>query len=299
MLTGILMLLGTGLAWAFVGVIVSLTAKARYNMVTVFTMQSLMSLVVSLIIFPDYGGLAANGNSDLWMLAAVMLAAGLTGSIGILTLQRAMRAGHHGISWSVGQSALIVPFLAAVIFFDEPAPLLRLCGVLAILGSLIILGMARQNEPVKETDGAVKSSLCFVLALLALVIFGVQQTLTTVPSHLATMTDTMNLRIPLMYIGGGVVFVFLWLRKPVRPERREVVLALIATAIGITSYFLLFLGLDSLAVARATSIGYPVATGTCIIGFVAYSFLVMREACTPWHIAGMGLGITGIVFVSL
>jgi hypothetical protein len=49
----------------------------------------------------------------------MMLAAGMINAWGVLTLQRAMRRGHHGVTWAIGQSAMVVPFLVGVLVFGD------------------------------------------------------------------------------------------------------------------------------------------------------------------------------------
>ncbi len=54
MLLGVLLLIGTGLIWAFVGGFMSYTARNNVSIVVLQCAQVLMTLTVTFIIFPNY-----------------------------------------------------------------------------------------------------------------------------------------------------------------------------------------------------------------------------------------------------
>ncbi len=296
MIVGVLLLIFTGLCWTFVGAVLSHCTRNRIAVVTLLGPQSVLAVLIAFWFLPDYSLLRQGIPAGMPALIAVMLAAGLANGVGILVMQRAMSMGHHGMTWAIGQSALIMPFLAGLLIFHEPPTAWRLAGIGAILSSLILFGLTREHA--EEGHSRKVPRTWFPLALTTLVILGVAQVLTTMPSYIPALTDTARLRMPLLYLGNGAVIVALWHRQGGRPNRPTLTLAVIGMATNFTSIFSLFRGLDLLAGYQMLSLGYPIAVGSCITLFALYSAVVLREPFTRRHLAGMVLGLTGIVLLS-
>jgi drug/metabolite transporter (DMT)-like permease len=300
MLLGVLLLMGTGLVWAFIGGLISYTARNNVNLVLLQCTQVVMTMIITFTIFPDYHMLSHGISSSTLILVGILLVAGSLNALATLTVQRAMRTGHQGVVWSISQSALVIPFLAGVLFFGEKLSLLHVTGIVLLLISLAAFGFAKNNTkeeyPKEEFK---KSPSWFFFALLALSIYGVQQTLMTMPSHLLSLTDSAHIRIPLISLGNGLVYFSIWGKRPVLPTKHIFLLAAFTSLVSITSSFCLFTGLDKLAQSGMASVGFPICVGTCISGFAIYSILVLREKCTWIHIAGILLGLMGVVCVSM
>lgn len=58
--------------------------------------------------------------------------------------------------------------------------------------------------------------LCYS-ALGARVLLGLGQALTSLPSHFPALADTARLRMPMIYLGNGAVFLGLWWHQGGRP----------------------------------------------------------------------------------
>jgi len=232
-------------------------------------------------------------------LIGILLAAGSLNALGMLTVQRAMRTGHQSVIWSVSQSALVIPFLAGIVFFNEKLTMLHIIGISSLLISLAAFGFARSHSTDTPADEPVKSPSWFLLAIITLFIYGIQQTMMTIPSHLAAFADTAHIRIPIVALGNGMVYFSIWGKRPVLPTKHIFMLAAFTSIVGITSSFCLFHGLDNLAKSGMASVGFPIAVGTCISGFAIYSIVVLRESCTRLHIVGIATGLIGVVCVSM
>jgi drug/metabolite transporter (DMT)-like permease len=191
---------------------------------------------------------------------------------------------------------MVVPFLAGVLVFGEPPTALRLAGVGAILASLAAFGYAREDGERGQPPS--KPWSWFLIALAALAILGLQQSLTSLPSHMPALTDRARLRIPLLFLGNAAIILALWGRDGGRPSRLTLTLALVGVVIGVPGSLALIRGLDLLADGSMASLGFPVAVGSCILSFAAYSALVLRETFTRWHVAGMAVGLTGMVLLT-
>ncbi len=294
------MLMATGLGWTITGSMLSYMARKGINVVTLLVPQILFSFILASILLPDYKALATGHVIGLLPLAVLLIGAGILNAIGILVLQAAMRAGHHGTAWSIGQSALVLPFLAAILCFNEPVSTGRLLGVVGIVGSLIAFGMAQEKQSSSfPTVTSSKSRRGFLLALAALFIFGIAQTIMSLPSHLPGLADTARLRVPLLYLGHCVVYLGWWWRKPEKLQRHVMVIAALCSVVAITSTLLLFLGIDRLARVEMASVGFPVAVGCSIICFAIYSAMIMREQFSRWHAAGLTAALGGIICIIL
>jgi len=202
MIYGVLLLLLTGLCWAFSGALMSDCARNRVALALLLGPQQVLVLLAVFLAVPDYRRLAEGVSAGMWALMGVMLAAGRVNGAGLLAMQRAMRQGHHGMTWAIGQSAMVIPFLAGVLLFREPPTLGRVLGVGAILSSLAVFGLAREHAEDARSPQAPRS--WFPTALGALVLLGIGQALTSLPSHLPVLADRVGLRIPLIYLGKGL-----------------------------------------------------------------------------------------------
>ncbi len=294
------MLLATGLGWTITGSMLSYMARKGISVVTLLVPQILLSVVLATIFLPDYKTLAIGHVSGLLPLSVLLIGAGILNAVGILVLQAAMRAGHHGTAWSIGQSALIVPFLAGVISFHDSLPLGRLLGVIGIIISLAAFGLVQEKQ--QGSSPAIvsqKNRRGFFLALAAMLIFGIAQTIMSLPSHLPGLTDTARLRVPLLYLGHCVVYLGWWWRKPEKLQRNVMVIAAICSIVAVTSTQLLFLGIDRLAKANMSSVGFPIAVSCSIMCFAIYSALIMRETFSRWHAVGLTAALGGIIGIVL
>ncbi len=300
MITGFLMLLATGLGWTITGSMLSYMARKGISVVTLLVPQILFSVVLASIFLPDYKALTTGKVTGLLPLAILLIGAGILNSAGILVLQAAMRAGHHGTAWSIGQSALVIPFLTGILTFHEPLPLGRIIGVAAIITSLVAFGLAQEKQHGSSpATASIKTRKGFFLALMAMLIFGIAQTVMSLPSHLQGITDTARLRVPLLYIGHCVVYIAWWWRQPERPKRNVVGIAALCSIVAIASTQMLFLGIDRLAKAEMSSVGFPIAVGCSIICFAIYSALIMRETFSRWHAIGLTAALGGIIGIVL
>jgi len=296
LLIGLALIFITGLIWGGVGVMCSYAARKKVDAVAMWTVCSLIFCAVSWAVFPDYALLRAGAAPKLASLAVVMLATGAFGCAGMLAIYRAMRSGHHGMVWTIAQCALVFPYVAGMVLFREPFVLHKAIGVAALLVCIAVLGYARRGLADREQDSG---ATWFLVALAALVLLGLQQTLTTVPSHWPGWRDAANMRIPLSALGAALAYSVVFLLRWRAPSPLAVVLGILSAATCVASRITLFAGLDCLSQCRMVSIAYPVAIGTCIVSFGLYSLLVLREPATKLQGAGMALGVVGLVLLSV
>lgn len=300
MTLGFLALFGAGLGWMVTGALLSHLASKRLQAVTALAPQMLVALCLAWVLLPDYGALSGTRGSIPWRLAGLMVVAGLFNAGGVLAMQRAMQRGHNGVVWAVGQSGLVWPFLAGVMCFGEPLSGIRLLGVAGIVASLAAFGLVREGSTGRAPGPSARvSDHWFLLALTAMLLLGLAQTIISLPSHIPEIADTARLRVPMFYLGHSIVYVGLWCRRPEAPTRRLLAFSAICGVTAMTSTLLLFQGLDRLAVARMASLGFPVGIGASILFFAAYSRLILREPFTFRHAVGMAAGLFGLIAMSV
>jgi len=297
-LAGLLLVVFVGLIWAGAGAALSQGARRGVDPIGLFGLASVFILLGAWAFLPDYGALAAGPPPRIARLAAVVIIGGAVVAIGTVCVQLGMGRGHHGVVWTISQSALVIPFLAGVVIFGEPFVIHRGLGVVLVIASLSLLGAAKeQAAPDAARPRTRVSWLGF--ALLALVLLGVAQTCMTVPSHWDDWQDTANLRVPLLAIGrASPMLLLLAIRRP-RLNRPAVLPVAYLTFNGICSHQILFIGMDKLRAADMVSIAFPMAVGTCIVAFAGYSLLIIRESVSRQRLIGIAAGVAGVTLVAV
>jgi multidrug transporter EmrE-like cation transporter len=302
MLQGLVFTLITGLLWAAIGVAYSVMARRRMSFFTVMGPAFSITAALAWLVVPDHRVLASGAVERLGLLAAVMAGSGAITVCAMGCLQAAMRRGHHGACWAVGQSALVAPYLCGVLLFHEPLVWQRTLGVALILASLVAFGRAR-TEAIpgtrSTTNMSPESGGWFGLAIGALALLAVSQSLTTLPSHWDGWSDAAHLRVPLFFTGLGGGYAAAAVFAGTMPGKAELLVAASLVAMGLPSHFCLYQAMDCLKPVQMVGAVYPLAVGTCILGFALYSLLVLKEKTTTFHIAGLAVGLTGIVLLSL
>ena len=296
MLWGTICAVSTGLLWCGVGAVVSRVTQRDVNFTGFMAGSYVLAAVGAWALFPRYGVLVSGQAARLGMLACVLVPGGALSAAAMVAMNQAMRLGHHGATWTVGQSALVVPFSAGVLIWHDSAAAWNICGVACVLAAIAALGLARRAQP---AEGPRASAAWLPVALLVLALLGVQQTLATVPSRWAGWTDAARLRAPMIATGamlGYVVAAAVCRRLPrLRPRAGYLVLPCII----LPAYVLMFRALDLFGQCGRAGLVYPVAVGTSIVGFGAYSVVVLREPFSPARGLGMALGAVGVVLTAM
>ena len=210
-------------------------------------------------------------------------------------MQKAMRSGHHGIVWTISQFALIVPFLFGVVIFREPTTLLKNLGILFVLVSFLAFGLdqSRTNRQVDKSF-----HFWFPLTMIAFVVLGIHQTISLVPGFWHNWEDSANLRGALINTGFFMTYLIAVIFSGRLPSNRTVLkLGLLSGILVFISPITLFGSMDLLAKVNMLSMVYPLTVGTCIIAFIIYSILFLKEKLSFTTFAGIGTGIAGLIFI--
>jgi multidrug transporter EmrE-like cation transporter len=289
-----LLTVSTGLVWGVVGGILSYVAKKNIDYLSFMTISSFFCSLTSWCFLCDFEAIVAAGVLPGGNLLWVMCSASFFSCIGFWFMRNAMRRGHNGIVWAIGQSAMIIPAIAAVTLLGEDFTFLKFLGFILILSSIALFSfVSRENNSVENN----KSWL--MMAVIAFLMLGASNTFCLLPSHWTELKGFGNMRLPFFMTGNFVFFLFSSIVAKSRFGRMEFFLAGIYAGIVLLGQILLFMGMDLMAEANMISAVYPIAIGICITSFTLYSVLVMREKASFFTCVGLLSCATGIVIVSI
>ncbi len=138
---GLILILLTGLVWGGIGVVLGVASRRKLNVLAFIAFATALSSVAAWVVLAKWPQLLAGSVDRPVPLVMILVVAGIAGTVGMLCLQRAMTAG--AAAWTVGQSAMVIPFLVGVLFLGEP---MRLCGGLGVVAIVLsLLSFARDT----------------------------------------------------------------------------------------------------------------------------------------------------------
>ena len=296
MLVGFSMIVAVGATWALVGVIFSRAARNGMDFVSLMAVSSILTTLVGSLVFPDYDRLLNEPSRSCFRAAIPMLSAGFIMACGAVLLNKAMRLGHHGATWALAQSALIVPFLFGVIVWGDEVALRNIIGLVIIIVSILFFAFAKDDAEIPEKTNTLH---WLILAIATLLFIGAQQTVMTLPSRWVDWTDAARLRVPLIQWGTLIGYNLIVFLQKKRIDWTVWRMAVLLALNIIVSQFILFETLDRFAKMSRAAIVFPVGIGVSMILFSLYSFFIIKEKTTWQHLAGMLAGTIGIIFVAL
>lgn len=290
MTAAFLLLAAIGLVWCGVGAVQSRAIRAGAD----FYLFTLVGLVITTgaaaAVLVDWPALLAGRTEQLPQLALIMAGAGIASVAGFLCMWLAMQSGEKAIVWALAQSAMVVPYAAGVLGYDDRCTAASLAGLLAMLGGIALLAWSGGTE---RAAGASRGRWLLLVAG-AFALIGFSQFLAGLPSRWPGWQDAAGLRVPLQQ--GAAVLVLLAAaavrRRPVR--RVEVGLGALSALFILAGQAMLFACLDRCAGLGVVAAVYPLATGCCILAFALYGALLLGERPGRRAIAGHLLLLAGI-----
>ena len=291
---GLLLTLLIGLLWSFVGVYYKLMANWKINPFNIGIVTGTLGIVLSLC-FITHTGSFLNGELPLpgWKYVVFVLLAGFANSGGCYILQRSMLYGRSGVMWAIGQSALVVPFLAITILYSEPWSFIKLAGTAAILVGMAFFGMKNSQK----SGDAPRPRYGLQLALISFLILGLAQTMFSALSFFAY--DDPGESRPLL-AGAGALLATAFCKIVLKDrgfhfERKLLPVILLLAMQGVIVLLLQFSALDHLRRCGMNGIFFPVAVGLCIGGYALWAVLFFKEKPTRILTAGLCAILTGIL----
>ncbi len=296
-LQGIFLIITTGILWAAMGVAFSTIAKKSMDFTAVMGLSTLLALLMAWSLVPDYQLLSAQPYDRLYAVAGVLIVSGFLSSLGLIAMQKGMQTGHNGIVWTIGQSALVAPYLAGVLIFQEPVTGLRITGMSLVLFSLVILGITQSSD--RPSDQLKNRRQGYRFGLLAFAVLAIHQIMATLPSHWQNWADDAHLRVPLLTTGVFLAYPGFCIIKNRYPRRNELLMSLGTALIGFPASIALFKSMDYLEPVQMVSLVFPLSVGTCIFSFILFSLFILKEKTSYLSIAGLICGLSGMILTSL
>lgn len=294
MIFGILICVAVGIYWGYIGVAVSRVLRPGEDPVRFFLTMNLLLGAASWLVLPRWGMLLGPDQvprlADLW---TVMPIAGFLNVTFILVLSAAMKRGHQGMSWTIGQCCMVWPFLISMFWWHDRVAWHGIVGVGLVLSTIILLGALREKKRDRPVD---RSWLPIVL--LAFLIGGAGQTMTTVPSRWEGFADAARVRYPIFILGQLAAAASAAVLRRTGPAKRYVPICLVLSIFGLVSGQLFYKAMDNLRHAGILAVAYPLAVGVCILTFTLYSRIILKEHFGWAQWTAVGLGFAGILLVS-
>jgi len=185
---GVGVIVFTGLLWAVSGAFFSHVARRGMKPCAFGLAMASSVSVLGWALLCNWGALRRGDISRAPELVLILSVAGMLNWAGMLLMMAAMRRGHQAGSWTVAQSAMVIPFLAGALLWHDSLMAVHGAGALLILAAIPLFGQQKSHV---EADAA--GGRWFPMALLAFGVLGLSQTLCRVPSHWPGWVDTGRL----------------------------------------------------------------------------------------------------------
>jgi len=153
-----------GLLWGLNGIVFSYIARKSMKFASVIGVQAAWGVILSWILISNFKLLMTREIPQIALLSVVLIGSGILCAAGMMIMQRALKIGHHGIVFTISQSAMIIPFLFGVIVLGERVDYLKWIGLFFVIFSFITFGSEQSTRT--GTEGCKKSYIWFILALL-------------------------------------------------------------------------------------------------------------------------------------
>lgn len=294
MISGVVLLILTGVCWVGIAVVVEKAARERLDLDFIqFASSALIALAAggAMLFHSPPGG--AWGMRVL--ICGSVFLAGCCNFLMLSLMRRAMRQGSEGAVWGIVQSAMIAPFLMGMVLFGvEPTPM-RLTGIVLVLIGILLFSRKR-----RET-GRAGSYRWLVPAFAAFAASGLAQCFANLPSYWRECAMSSEWRACLVQLGTMTAFgmALPFRRKKLRPEGTWSAVLLLAAVQILALFFFFYRGLNLVAEQGCGSIGYPVAQGCSIVGFLVFEMLVRKKEGSVLLFAAAAAVCCGILLLVL
>ena len=303
MLFGMIALIVTGASWSIVGIIMGSAPKHKVDTSFIQFFGSVFSILISIGLLLS---IQTEWNNAMYFSMMCYFSGGLMNFLLLQLMSIAMQRGPNGTIWGIVQSGVIFPFAMGILFFAVPLPVTRICGMIILIAALFLFGKAKGN------GGDKKEGNWLIPAFAAFILCGIQQSVHNLPSYYPELTKLNPAYRTIFTASGAILGAFCWnlykiLFRGFKPDcwsqLRNKYLWFYILAFKsygfVTSYFLMYRGMDALAKAGAGSIAYPLLVSSCIIGFFLYSVLILKEKNRPIQYTAFILCLAGIILISL
>lgn len=280
----------TGFVWCLVGILFGRAPSVRSELYSFFAISSLCYFVFIWGFSPPQ---ATPAREVLWLMV-LLLPSSLAEIWGFLWLKRAMDTGNQGISWCIAQSAMIIPFLGAVLLLGKSSDAIQWIGLAVLLAGLATL---RKNNSAKtDSPKSGRSSLCFAFG--ALLLIGVSQFLRLIPGNIGFSAASLSWRLPVLATASMLFWLIYTLCNHCFILRKVWKISVCYGLIITIGQCCFFWSVDAADRVVVTQITYPVAVGSSIVLFCIFCTCFRKERLAIPAICGLALVIAGIAMLS-
>lgn len=282
-----------GFLWACVGMVMTGVASSGGSIFAFYGLGCTLVAAIGWVALVDWSVM----QDGVPRMAELFFWIGLGGAVNALgqTLMiSTMRRGHKAITWGIGQSAMLIPFLASVVIWRESPGTFGWSGMGLLLAALVVMARGRRRDAGEAIDPR-----WLLMALSTLVLLGSAQALFSVPSHWAGWTDAARLRTPVSLSAAATVHILVMIGTRQTLERRTMKLSVLWTALALAAYVILFRCLDLMSAVGLSGVVFPIGIGTCVVVFACYSRFRLKEEFGLSDIAGIALALAGMTLIAL
>lgn len=305
---GIIALLVVGASWCVTGIVMSAAPKQKVDPGIFQGVAAAVNVLISLMIILPGSSLAECDWDVVGLVFLNDIAEISLNFYAMILMSRAMQLGPNGIIWGIVQSCMIIPFLMGCLFLGESFTLMGGIGACVLLAGLGCYSLSQDNRAV----GTAGNNSWKKLAFGAMILCGLSQTLTTLPSYFDA-----SQQIPSVFriLGTGcgtmlAMFFAMWINARqgaaapglIQTLKNPALWKLVLLFQGVSlplNYCLLYPGMNALGIHGLARISYPLMVGACIISFTITSIVYMKERVGFWQILAMLCCLSALVFLCL
>jgi len=282
-----------GLTWTAIGVVFSKVANKGIDSVAFITVAAFFTMIFSAPMV-RWQVVFSEPVDNLLLLTILMLISGALNMLASYVMLIAMGKGHNGYTWAIGQSAMLIPFVMSIVIWRDRVSGAGIVGMALILTMVVALGASKSSGG--KTD---YSRIWLVLSLTVFLLYGIQQTINTIPTRWDGWSDSLNLRVPLSFAGGFLFQLVLLLCSKGKITKSSVISGFFAAILIVAGGVFIFQSIDLLGELGLLPVVYPLAISISIMGVSLYSAVFLKESFKLLQIAGLAIGFVGIVLVSI
>ena len=307
MFWAVLGLVFVGLTWTIVGVVLGKAPQKGIPSEIMISFSAAVPAIVGALVLNsgivetvDWTSKAAIVGSLYYTLAAFF------NFFMMHLMSHAMQKGPNGIIWSITQSGMVLTFLYGVIFEGDIVTVLRIVGLITILGALLLLGLARDNQ------GKEKSRTWIWMALGCFLLCGTNQICAMIPTYIQEVRDGFNsVARSTVLSTATMVFALIWniaskrkaffadMKQHIHNKYLWIFVGVQQGFCLLAAYFIQYRCIDYLSAHNHGSVAYPTLVASCLVGFALYSTFILREKTSFAQKLGMLLCVAGMILICL
>ncbi|MBP5640252.1 MAG: hypothetical protein J6X55_12280 [Victivallales bacterium] len=294
---GILCMIVVGMFWTAFGFAMGKAPKKNASVSLIMLVNSLLCMAIAICTAIVSEKPNVPFSVMFWTMASVFIG-GIINYFQLDLMSIAMKNGPNGIVWSLIQAGFIFPFSMGILFFGADKTVFNISGVILIIVSLTLFGIA------KDINATGKWKLA---TMSAFVITGACQILGNLPSYFKEaepVTSTWRTIAGTSGVASGAILCmlirdhrgFVTKLKEHLSNRSMWLLCAPLVFVSLTnSLFFLYPGMNMLAQANVGSIAYPLAMGSSVVAFEIYTIVLLHEKRNALQITALLIMMLGMV----